>query len=221
MFDEPGYVIGHRTWYEKQQQAIVATMRSGRFKVHPIFIPIINRSLLDKVPREYLIQFMVHFTGRGEAEVYKAIPSRFDDSVWHDPTCKLKIEMLDASKCQKTWCYSCKSFKDDSCQLLRAQYEHKKKTIQDQRYVQDLERSKKEEDKQETFEQLLARAYENLDDFYYTTASGQRRLSTEKVQLIMGCSQTKAQRIRQTLKAMTKEEVKQLILKRLGLEALA
>ncbi|MHC1587690.1 MAG: hypothetical protein ACXQTX_04375 [Candidatus Syntropharchaeia archaeon] len=221
VLEEPEYVAGHRDWYQLQNKALVSTMRSGRFKVHPVFIPCINKRLLDKVVRENLLQFMVHLEDRGMATVYRFTPSRFENKTYTRELCKLRIEMLDVSKCQRQWCYSCERFKDDSCKLLRAQYEHKRQRIQDQRYREDLERAKKEQQKRKSFEEWLADAYRNKDKFYYTTSAGKQKISVDKIQLYLGCSQTMAQKIRQTLKTMTKKEVRQYILERLGLDVFA
>ena len=125
--------------------------------------------------------------------------------------------MLDINVCEKTWCFRCKSFKDNSCQLLRAQYEHKRQRIQDQRYKQDLDKSQAEEGRKLSFEQWLVKAYEHYDEFWYTTEKGKLRISTEKINLVLGCSQTTAQRLRQALKSMTKGEVAELVSRRLGI----
>jgi len=207
VMDEPSYTVGHRDWYKTQNKALVATLRSGRFKVHPLFIPLINKSLLDKVIRQHLLQFMVVFEDRGEATVYRLSPSHFTDQTYTKFFCKLKIEMLDVNKCEKPWCYSCKSFKDNSCQLLRAQYEHKRQEIQDQRYKQDLDRSVKEEARKIPFEQWLDKAYEHFLDIVYTTGSGEERISTEKICLVLECSQTMSQRLRSALNQMSREEL--------------
>ena len=87
VLDEPEYIAGHREWYKSQNQALVATMRSGRFKVHPVFLPVINKRLLDKVVRENLLQFMVNMTDRGEADVYKLMPSPFQDKTYNKFVC--------------------------------------------------------------------------------------------------------------------------------------
>jgi len=217
VLDEPEYVAGHRDWYKEQNKALVATMRSGRFKVHPVFIPLINKSLLDKVVRQHLLQYMVWLEDRGEGTVYKLSPSHFTDETYTKFLCRIRFEMLDVNECEKKWCYSCKSFKDNGCNLLRAQYEHKREEIQNLRYKQDLDRSQKEEGRKLPFEQWLAKAYENYEKFWYTTPKGDQKISTEKLCLILGCSQSMAQRIRSTLNQMTKEEVLELIGKRFGI----
>ena len=65
VFDEPSYAMGKREWYRDLNKALVQTVESFRFKVHPLLIPIINKSLLDKTIRDYLIQFQVHVKGQG------------------------------------------------------------------------------------------------------------------------------------------------------------
>lgn len=217
VLDEPEYTTGHRDWYKEQNKALVATMRSGRFKVHPVFIPCINKRLLDKVIRENLLQFMVNLEDRGEGTVYKFSPSAFSDDTYTKFLCRIRIEMLDVNKCDKPWCFSCKDFKDYSCVLLRAQYEHKRQSIQDQRYKQDLDRSQKEEGRKLPFEEWLGKAYEVYDNIWYVTPSGKKKISTEKIELLLGCSQSMAQRIRSTFNQMNKEEVEEFILKRFGL----
>jgi hypothetical protein len=207
VMDEPEYVAGHRDWYAEQNKCLVSTLRSGRFKVHPIFIPCINKRLLDKVIRENILNYMVVMDDRGEGTVYVMSPSHFTDETYTKFLCQIRIEMLDVSKCDKMWCYSCKSFKDDSCQLLRAQYEHKRQRIQDQRYRQDLDKSEKEEARKIPFEEWIDRAYEHFLEFLYTTPTGKERISTEKICLVLGCNQTMSQRIRSTLNQMPQEEL--------------
>ena len=207
VFDEPEYSVGHRDWYKDRNKALVATMRSGRFKVHPVFMPVINKSLLDKIIREHLLQFMVVLTDRGEGTVYKLSPSHFADETYTKFLCRVYIEMLDVNKCDKPWCFSCKDFKDNSCQLLRSQYEHKRQRIQDKRYKEDLDKSEKEEARKIPFTEWLERAYTHFLEILYTTPSGKERISTEKIRLVLGCSQTMAQTLRSALNQMSREEL--------------
>ena len=46
VFDEPSYAMGKRDWYKQINKVLVQTIESQRFKVHPLIIPIINKSLL-------------------------------------------------------------------------------------------------------------------------------------------------------------------------------
>ena len=217
VFDEPEYAMGHRQWYKEANNALVSTMRSGRFKVHPVFMPLINKKLLDKVVRDNLLQYMVMMQDRGEGIVYKFDASQFDEVVYTKFLCRLKIELLDIDKCQKKWCYSCSSFKDKSCQLLRSQYEHKREDIQNQRYRQDLDVTQKEEGRKVPFEEWLRIAYEQYDNLFIVNERGHRKISIERITLLLGCSATMAQRLRQAIKTMTRDEILALVQKRLGL----
>lgn len=139
VFDEPSYAIGKREWYKELNQALTKTIESFRFKVHPLFIPIVNKSLLDKTIRDYLIQFQVHVVGRGHALVYRLKPSQFKDKIYHEFDCELFYRMSDLEECKQT---SGKEARDSclgcdviaNCSVFRAQYERKKADIQDSRY---------------------------------------------------------------------------------------
>ena len=86
-----------------RNRALVATMQSGRFRVHPAFIPCISKRLLGKVVHEALLQYIVYLEETGEGTVYKFDPSPFEGTTYTKFLCRIRIEMLDVSKCQKTW----------------------------------------------------------------------------------------------------------------------
>ena len=140
VFDEPSYAMGKRDWFKDLQKVLVHTLESQRFLVHPLFIPIINMSLLDKTIRNYLIQFQIHVVGRGHAYVYRLKPSQATDKVYRKFMCELFYHQFDSQLCKKDSCLGCKKMGDlenpspDDCQIFRAQYERKKREIQFTRY---------------------------------------------------------------------------------------
>lgn len=152
IFDEPSYAIGKREWYKKLNQALTKTIESFRFKVHPLFLPVINKGLLDKTIRDHLVQFQVNLTDRGKATVYRLRPSQFKEKTYHESFCEIHYGMMDMEICQKNLggkprksCLSCKLI--ETCQVFRAQYERKKRDIQDARYDQAKEDAEKAESK--------------------------------------------------------------------------
>ena len=161
VMDEPEFPMGHRTWANEQQKALIATTRSSRFRVHPLILPSISKALLDIVVRKYLLQYMIWLEDRGFGTVFKIIPSKFDESVYHQPMFNLYIEMLNARKCNTAWCLGCEKF--DTCDLLRARYERKRKRIMMGRYKQDLEKTKKGESQQFTYKHLEEILLEHKD----------------------------------------------------------
>lgn len=152
VFDEPGYEMGKRDWYKDLQKALIHTLESQRFLVHPLFLPIINMALLDKTIRQYLIQYQIHMVGRGHGMVYAISPSAHTDKVYHPFRCHIYMRMLDALKCNKDTCLGCDSL--ETCQLFRAQYERKKASVQHMRYEQVKDDASQKESAQLTEEQL-------------------------------------------------------------------
>jgi len=132
MFDEPSYAMGKRDWYKQINKVLVQTIESQRFKIHPLFIPIINKSLLDKTIRDHLIQFQVIMKDRGKAEVFRLQASQFEEKTYHHFVCGLRYPMI--GKCKKDSCLGCRKLK--RCKEFRAQYERKKAEIQNRRYEQ-------------------------------------------------------------------------------------
>jgi len=166
VFDEPSYAIGKREWYKKLNQALTKTIESFRYKIHPLFLPVINKSLLDKTIRDHLIQFQVNVVARGKATVYRLRPSQFKDKTYHENFCELHHGMLDLNECMKTGgfdkprssCLGCKFI--ETCQVFRAKYERKKALIQDSRYEQAKEQAEKTESKMLSIPELETLAEE-------------------------------------------------------------
>ena len=147
VFDEPSYAMSKRDWYKELNQALVKTMESFRYKVHPLFIPVINKSLLDKTVRNYLLQFQIVVQDRGKANVYRLSPSPFQDKTYQNFFCSLKYPLFDRHLCNKDSCLGCRVLtnKKKPCQIFRAQYERKKDEIQGDRYEDSLEEAKAKE----------------------------------------------------------------------------
>ena len=162
VFDEPSYAMGKRDWFKDLQKVLVHTLESQRFLVHPLFIPIINMSLLDKTIRNYLIQFRIHVLGRGRAWVYRLSPSQTSEKVYHNFMCELFYHQFDSHLCNKDSCLGCK--KMDQCQVFRAQYERKKRTTQFERYEQAKDDALIKEAKELTERQLEEMLIPHLDE---------------------------------------------------------
>lgn len=170
VFDEPSYAMSKRDWYMQLNKVLVKTLESQRFKVHPLFIPIINLNLLDKTIRDHLIQFLVHVVkrtpqtetkrGYAYANVYRLYASQWEEKTYHVYICSLKYPMVD--KCNKDSCIGCQKLK--KCPEFRAIYECKKATIQEERYEQAEQEAAKIESQELTDNQLEKIIYEDLKD---------------------------------------------------------
>lgn len=169
-FDEPSYAMGKRTWYDELQKALVTTLESFRFKVRPLFIPIINQNLLDKSIRSYLIQYHVVMLDRGRGTVYRRFADQFRDKVYRYQLCEIRYGLGDLNLCDIPSCLDCKKLDpenpEDRCMIFRAQYERKKATKQESRYEQALADANRRETKNLTIQEIEAKAIKHFEKFY-------------------------------------------------------
>jgi hypothetical protein len=101
IFDEPSYSLSKREWFKDANKILCKTIESMRFKIHPLFLCIINKSLLDKSIRDHLIQYQVNVIDRGRANVYKLSPSQFQDKMYHGTFCQIHHGLLDLDECAR------------------------------------------------------------------------------------------------------------------------
>jgi len=158
IFDEPSYSVSHRTFYKELQRSLVQTMESMRFRVHPVIIPIINASLLDKTIRRHLVTFQIVVKDRGVGKVYRVKPSQFTDDVYYNFVCNLN-SLHRLERCQRDSCLDCPKLTAKNselfvCNELRAQYERKKDRIQTERYKVAQDKAETTETKQLTNRQI-------------------------------------------------------------------
>lgn len=161
--DEPSYVLSKRDWYKEINKVLVETMESQRFKVHPVFIPVINQSLLDKTIRTHLLQFQVIVRDRGIGDVYRLQASQFEEKLYRHWICEIRYPLLGA--CPKEYgfkesrdsCLGCRKL--NVCPTFRAQYERKKASVQEKRYEQAEQQAEYLETKRMTDSQLEEKLY--------------------------------------------------------------
>lgn len=168
-FDEPSYAMSKKDWYKELTKALVKTIESFRFKGKPLFIPIINKNLLEKDIRTYLLQFHVSCYDRGKARVYRVYQSQFKDQTYNYELCKLQYQLFDNNLCDKDSCLTCRhlnpSDKTKRCPIFRARYERKKMFTQEERYEQALEDAEEQEYSKLSLDEIEAKAIQYADDF--------------------------------------------------------
>jgi hypothetical protein len=163
VFDEPSYAMGKRDWYKDLNKALVQTMESQRFLIHPVFIPVINQALLDKIIRSYLIQFQVHVIGRGHAVAYRLKASQSQEKVYRYELCHLHYRLFDGLCVRnRESCLGCKEL--NTCNVFRARYERNKRDVQFTRYEQAKETATKKESKDLTETQIVEIALPYVKD---------------------------------------------------------
>lgn len=179
VFDEPSYAMGKRDWYKDLNKALVLTIESKGFKVHPLIIPIMNKALLDKTIRSYLLQYQVVMLDRGYAWVYKIKASQATDKVYREFMCILKYGLFDNHLCPKRTCLGCNDM--PSCMVFRAQYERKKASVQDTRYESAMEEASRRESEDLTEQQIENLVYQHKDEIL----NEKGRIDPKKIRLIL------------------------------------
>jgi Cdc6-like AAA superfamily ATPase len=186
VFDEPSYQMGKREWHKELNQALVKTIESFRFKVHPLFIPVINNSLIDKTIRGYLLQFTILCHDRGLASVYRLSPSAFQDKTYRYFYCTLRYPLFDRHLCNKDSCLDCdylinEDEPEQECQVFRAGYERKKEKTQEQRYEQQLAEAESKEYSELTVQHIVDELMPLIDK----TLNDKGRIAIPKLKLVL------------------------------------
>ena len=168
-FDEPSYAMSSKDWYNQMNKALVKTIESFRFKVHPLFIPVINKKLLDKTVRDYLIQFQIVMHDRGKGTAYRLYPSQSSEKVYRYGICKIRYDLFDNNICERDTCLDCPKLMPrmkNQCMIFRAQYERKKSTTQQERYDRGIDEAENAEVSKMTDDEVEIRLMEHFDKFF-------------------------------------------------------
>ncbi len=170
-FDEPSYAMSKKDWYKDIVKALVKTIESFRFKGKPLFIPIINKALLEKDIRTYLLQYQIAMKDRGRGTAYHLFASQFKEGkVYSYEICKLRYGLFDNNLCSKPSCLICRKLNPDDkekrCPIFRARYERKKILTQEDRYKLALEDSERQEHSRLSLDEIQAKAIDYFDKFY-------------------------------------------------------
>lgn len=91
VLEEPTFHLAARTWYDQWQRIIVQTIESTRFQNNPLFIPVVNRNLIDKTIREYYINYVIVMFRRGVGRVYATKHSQWKDYITKKTVCDLYL----------------------------------------------------------------------------------------------------------------------------------
>lgn len=196
VLDEPSYVIGKREWWQELNQILVQSIESDRYKVHPLYIPIISKDLLDKTVREHLIQFMIIMKDLGRGTIYRLIRDHFNDKVLYNFICNLRIytPIRELSVCGKDSCLACQKLPNCN-KYIWPQYERKRNLIQTQRYKQGVARIEVKEQKRKTYRELFTEATEQIEE----VLDEEGKVSEAKLMYVLNISDWKARKLRERL----------------------
>ncbi len=110
VFEEPTFSLSARSWYDVWQRIVTQTIESTRFLNTPIILPCVNRSLVDKVIREFYINYVIVMFDRGIGRVYRTSHSQWTNDEYRETAFNIYVYKpgYDISKCGRLTCLGCK-----------------------------------------------------------------------------------------------------------------
>ena len=155
--DETHFGVGSRSWGNKEQQALTNYIAAIRSKGLILILIVLHTTMLDKMIRDYVINYEIHMTRRGEGMVYRRWFPQFGKEIFKKKLGKLCLTMPDSELCNYPSCLGCRNLdpKDDSrrCDTLRAIYERRKNEFLNEKGKQAEEENK--ENTYHTFDEIL------------------------------------------------------------------
>ena len=155
--DETHFGVGSRSWGNKDQQALTNYIAAIRSKGLVLILIVLHTAMLDKMIRDYVINYEIHMTNRGEGTVYRRWFPQFGKEIFKKKLGKLCLPMPDSDLCNYGSCLGCKNLdpKDETkrCITLRAIYERRKNEFLDLKGKQAEEENKQRE--YHTFDEII------------------------------------------------------------------
>lgn len=155
--DETHFGVGSRTWGNKDQQALTNYIAAIRSKGIILILVVLHTTMLDKMVRDYVINYEIHVTDRGIGTVYRRWFPQFGDKVFKKRLGKLVLPMPDADICNYPTCLGCKHMSpkkhEERCITLRAIYERRKEDFLNEQATIDQEKNK--ESDYNTFDEII------------------------------------------------------------------
>jgi len=139
VIDEAQYAANIRRWYESVQVDLMESIESVRSRGLIILIVALHRSLLDKVLRNYVLNFQFHVEDWGRAVAYSIRMPRFEENPRYYRMGTLELPIPDGDLCPSNQCLRCNYLWGSNsprrvgrnpqkrlCKTLRAIYERRK-----------------------------------------------------------------------------------------------
>lgn len=163
--EETAYTMAAREWQAKEQRETIKIVETSRYLNTPMIFPIVNRNLLDKIIREYYVNYVVEMKDRGIGKVFYT---------WH-PQWKthdmrkgkgwmyVSLPGVEWARCGRKTCLYCPKLYNKktrrhskSCsKTIWAQYERKRDTVLHKRRQQEVNEEKERAEEEDTTPQIV------------------------------------------------------------------
>ncbi len=205
ILDEPTYFASARSWQDKYQKLVIRTLESSRFQNNPIFIPIVNRNLLDKVIREYYLTHVIEMKARGIGRVFRTNKDQWSETLYRHRETRIAAYYpgMEIARCGRTTCISCPELPD--CDKFIWPLYEKKRALEVSKYRaedQKIMTEAKHRTAGEAFQANVAKALEMKEDI--RNESGQ--YDTALISYYLGTNRSTSQMVAKVLKKLERDE---------------
>ena len=145
VMDESHYGVGARSWHNADQQELTNYIAAIRSKGYVLIIVTLHTQMIDKLIRNFVVNYEFFMAKRGEAIVYRRFFPQYSDKVFRKRLGKMRLMMPDGDLCNYGSCLRCEHLNkepEERCITLRAIYERRKADFLSQRSVKQDEESK-------------------------------------------------------------------------------
>lgn len=125
LIDETHFGMGARKWQDREQQELTDYIAAIRSKGYVLILIVLNTQMIDKMIRDFVVNYELSVTKRGEAIVYRRwFPPHAKDA-YRKRLGKIVLPLPDFDKCSYPSCLRCKALRNN-CPTIRAIYERRK-----------------------------------------------------------------------------------------------
>jgi len=125
VLDESHFGVGARSWQNADQQELTNYIAAIRSKGLVLIIVVLHTEMVDKLIRNFVVNYEFFLVKRGEAVVYRRFFPQYSTKVFKKRLGKMRLLLPDEHLCNYGSCLRCEHLKK-GCMTIRAIYERRK-----------------------------------------------------------------------------------------------
>ncbi len=168
LMDESHFGIGARSWQKADQQELTNYLAAIRSKGYVLIIVTLHTEMIDKLIRNFVVNYEFSLLKRGEAIIYRRFFPKFSKDVYSKRLGRMELLLPDEHICNYGSCLRCKSL-NRGCMSIRAIYERRKAEFLSQ---QSEAKEAKSKEGQLTFEAKFMKHIYSLGEETRWTSQG-------------------------------------------------
>jgi len=142
VLDESHFGVGARSWQNSDQQELTNYIAAIRSKGFILIIVVLHTEMIDKLIRNFVVNYEFYLAKRGEAIIYRRFFPQYSKEVYKKRLGRMRLMMPDEDLCNYSSCLRCKHLKM-GCMTLRAIYERRKEEFLATRGAEEEQATKK------------------------------------------------------------------------------